>query len=209
MDEIIQGSPEWYAIRCGKVTASRLGDVMARIKTGWGAMRANYHAELVAERLTGECARGYVSPEMQWGSDHEAEARAAYEFIADATVEQIGFAVHPSIPDSGASPDGLAGADGLVEIKCPNTATHIDTLLAGVVPNKHLVQIQWQLACTGRQWCDFVSFDPRLPMDLQTFIRRVHRDSAKIAELETEVAVFLGEVASTVARLQNLTRAAA
>ena len=202
MTEIVQGSEEWFAIRCGKVTASRVADVIAKTKTGWGASRKNYLAELVAERLTGQSAGGFTNAAMQWGTDMEPEARAAYSFFRDADVQEIGFVVHPTIEDSGASPDGLVGDDGLVEIKCPNTATHIDTLLSETIPGKYVTQMDWQMACTGRKWCDFVSYDPRLPEDMRIFIKRVVRDDQRIAELEKEITAFLGEVADTVGNLE-------
>lgn len=196
-----QRSPEWFAARAGKATASKIADIIAKTKTGPGASRKNYLAQLVAERLTGVCAEGFTNGAMQWGTDTEPQARAAYSFRADVDVTELAFAEHPTIPMSGASPDGLIGDDGLVEIKCPNTATHIDTLLGRSVPEKYVTQMQWQMACTGRQWCDFASYDPRLPENLRLFVARVHRDTALIAELEAEVTKFLAEVADTVARL--------
>ena len=208
-EEIIQGSDEWFAIRCGKVTASRVADVIARTKTGYGASRKNYLAELVAERLTGVPAQGFTNAAMQWGTDMEPQARAAYSFYSDVDVQEVGFVVHPSLKDSGASPDGLIDADGLVEIKCPNTATHIETLLSGSVAEKYVTQMMWQMACTGRKWCDFVSFDPRMPEDMQVFIKRVERDDKRIEELTAEVMAFLVEVDETVADLSNKYRRAA
>ncbi len=199
-----QRTPEWHAARLGKVTASKVGDVLARTKTGWGASRANYAAQLVAERLTGKPTEGFSNAAMQWGTDHESEARDAYCFHHDATVEEVGFVDHPTIPMTGASPDGLVGADGLVEIKCPNTATHIETLLGQSVPGKYVAQMQWQMACTGRQWCDFVSYDPRLPEAMRLFVARIHRDDAAIAQMEADVIAFLAEVADTVTRLTAL-----
>lgn len=204
--EIVQGSEAWFAARCGKVTASRVADVIARTKSGWGASRANYAAQLVAERLTKTVAETFSNVAMQWGTEQEPVARAAYEFYRDADVTEVGFVVHPRIAMSGASPDGLVGADGLVEIKCPNTATHIETLLGGAVPAKYLCQVQWQMACTERSWCDFVSFDPRLPPEMRLFVRKVERDHARIAELEDAVAGFLAEVDATVAELTRLYR---
>lgn len=201
MTEIIQRSPEWHAIRCGKVTASRVADVIAKTKTGWGASRANYMAELVAERLTGVPAAGFSNAAMQWGTDMEPEARDNYAFVSDVDVQEVGFVPHPTIEMAGASPDGLVGDDGLVEIKCPNTATHIDTLISQDVAGKYVTQMQWQMACTGRAWCDFVSFDPRMPANMQLFMRRVPRDDAMIAELEAEVSAFLAELAEKVAKL--------
>lgn len=198
---IEQGSPEWIAVRLGKVTASRIADVIARTKTGWGASRANYMAELLTERLTGVRAESYVSPAMQWGTDQEPNARAAYEFLHDCTVEPGSYFDHPSIPMSGASPDGLIGPAGLVEIKCPNTATHIETLQGGSVPHKYIAQIQWQMACTGRKWCDWVSFDPRMPAAMRLFVHRVQRDDKHILALEEAVTEFLGELDAKIADL--------
>jgi putative phage-type endonuclease len=206
--EILQGTPEWRRIRAGKVTASRIGDLTARTKTGWGASRANYAAELVAERLTGEPVEKFTSAAMAHGSETEPEARAAYAWAQDVDVVEVGFVQHPSVLDAGASPDGLVGADGLVEFKCPNTATHIETLLSAEVPQRYLLQMQWQMACTGRAWCDFVSYDPRMPEDMRMVVRRVARDEALIAELEREVRAFLAEVQATVNNLMKRYRPA-
>jgi putative phage-type endonuclease len=188
-------------VRCGKVTASRVADVIARTKTGYGASRANYAAELIAERLTQSTAPGFTNAAMQWGTDQEPHARAAYSFLHDVDVEEIAFVDHPEIAMSGASPDGLVGLDGLVEFKCPNTATHLDTLLSETVPGKYITQMQWQMACTGRAWCDFASFDPRLPPSMQLFVKRVDRDASLILDLETEVSAFLAEIDAKVAAL--------
>lgn len=200
---IVQGSDEWKALRLGKVTASRVADVVARTKTGPAASRKNYAAQLIAERLTGVVVAGFQSKEMQHGTETEPQARAAYAFYADADVEQVDFIPHPQIPMTGASPDGLVGADGLVEFKCPNTATHIETLLGAPIAAEYITQMQWQMACTGRQWCDFVSFDPRMPGNMQIFIQRVPRDDKRIAELEEAVAAFLAEISLKVAALQD------
>lgn len=202
MTEIVQGSPEWFLARLGRVTASRVADVIAKTKTGWGASRANYMAELIAERLTGETAPSYTNAAMQWGTDQEPNARAAYELRFDVDVVQIGFVPHPALEMAGASPDGLIGDDGLVEFKCPNTSTHIDTLLGEPIAAKYVTQMQWQMACTGRQWCDFVSFDPRLPESMALFRHRVHRDAAMIGGLERSVAEFLGEIDAKVSELR-------
>ncbi len=199
---IIQGSDEWLLARCGKVTASRISDVMAKTKTGPSASRANYAAQLIAERLTGTVEPSYSNAAMQWGTDKEPEARAAYAFLHDADVVLVGFFDHPRIIHSGASPDGLVGTAGLVEIKCPNTATHIATLESGKPAGKYVLQMQWQMACTGREWCDFASYDPRLPENMRMFVQRIQRDDAQIAEIEREVAALLDEVAETVARLE-------
>lgn len=199
---IVQGTPEWFAARCGKVTASRVADVIAKTKTGYSASRANYMAELIAERLTGETAPSFSNAAMQWGTDTEPKARAAYSFIADVDVEEVGFIEHPSLGMAGASPDGLVGDVGLVEIKCPNTATHLDTLLGQSVPAKYVTQMQWQMACTGRAWCDFASYDPRLPEPMQLFVQRVHADRDEIARLEAEVSSFLAELDGKVTALR-------
>lgn len=202
--ELVQGSVEWHLARVGKVTASRVSDVVAKTKTGWGASRANYMAELIAERLTGVPADSYASPAMKWGNETEPQARAAYEFFRDCEVETVGFVDHPALKLSGASPDGYVGKDGLVEFKCPNTATHIETLLGSAVPSKYFLQMQWQLACTGRKWCDFVSFDPRMPETMRLFVRRLDRDDTGIHELECSVAAFLEEIAQKLLRLGAL-----
>lgn len=200
---IEQGTDAWKALRCGKATASKMADLTARTKTGWGASRANYAAQLVAERLTGTVAESFTNAAMQWGTEKEPEARAAYEFYRNCDVEQVPFVDHPRIGMSGASPDGLIGSVGLVEIKCPQTATHIETILAGnAVDTKYVKQIQWQLACTGRQWCDFASYDCRMPENLRLHIVRVERDPRMIADLESMVAEFLSEVSATVEALK-------
>lgn len=206
MTEIVQGSAEWLALRAGKVTASRVADLVAKTKTGWGASRANYAAQLIAERLTGVVAESYTNAAMVHGTETEPEARAAYEFMTDTNVAEIAFVVHPTIEDSGASPDGLVGEDGLVEIKCPLTSTHIETLLGSSVPAKYITQIQWQLACTGRKWCDFVSYDNRMPGEMRVFIKRVDRDQARIDELEKDVRDFLAEIDQKVDALVALYR---
>lgn len=193
-EELIQGSDEWLAIRCGKVTASRVADVVARTKTGWGASRANYMAELLTERLTGQPAERYMNAAMSWGQDNEGAAREAYEWHSAMEVQQVGFVHHPTILNSGASPDGLVGKEGLVELKAPNTATHLETLLGQTVPDKYVKQMQWQMACTERAFCDFVSFDPRLPDAMRLFVQRIERDDAMIAALEKDVAIFLKEL---------------
>jgi putative phage-type endonuclease len=202
--DVEQGTPEWHAARLGKVTASRIADVMAKTKTGYGAGRANYMAELICERLTGASAERFTNAAMAWGTDMEPQARETYAFVNAVDVAQIGFVLHPTIDDAGASPDGLVGDDGLVEIKCPNTATHIETLLSGKVPQKYADQMQWQMACTGRQWCDFVSYDPRLPDHLSLWVRRVARDDDRIAEMTAEVGAFLSEMGGKLAQLEKV-----
>lgn len=198
-----QRSTEWYSARAGKATASSIYKIMARTKSGWGADRANYHAQLVAERLTGVTAESFSNSAMIWGVDTEPQARAMYSLEAPGPVIEVGFLDHPQIVFSGASPDGLVGETGMVEIKCPNTATHIATLTGAPIDRKYLYQMQWQMACADRAWCDFASFDPRLPIEMQLHVRRVDRDAELLAELESEVATFLAEVAATVDQLTN------
>lgn len=198
-----QGTEEWFRERLGKVTASRVSDVIAKTKTGGGASRANYMAELIAERLTGVPAEKYTNAAMQWGLDTEAEAATAYAFRANADLETIGFVPHPKIAMSGASPDRLVGKIGLAEIKCPNTSTHIDTLLGASIADKYVVQTQWQMACTGRKWTDWVSYDPRMPENMRLFIKRINRDEGRIAELEKLVIEFLAELDQKTAALRK------
>lgn len=202
-----QGSEAWAEARCGLVTASRCADVIATIKKGEAASRRNYRTELVVEILTGLPAPRFVSLEMQWGIDQEPFARAAYELDRDLLVETCGFVLHPDIARFGASPDGLVGCDGLIQIKCPNTSTHLSWMLGGVVPVEHAPQMLAEMACTGRAWCDFVSFDPRLPRHLQLFIRRFMRDDNLIATLETEVVHFNAEIESVLSSLPQAQQA--
>ena len=193
----------------GKVTASRVADLMAKTKSGPSSSRANYMATLIVERLTGVREEGFTNAAMIWGVDTEPQARAAYEFLTDATVIEEGFVLHQAIPDFGASPDGLVGDVGLLEIKCPQTAAHLDVLLSGEVPGKYVTQMQAQMACTGRAWCDFVSFDPRMPGEMQLFVKRVHRDEVFIAAMEGEIAAFLAELAQKLDALRDRYQVAA
>jgi len=198
-----QRSPEWFAARLGKVTASKVADVIAKTKTGYSASRDNYMAQLVCERMTGTQGESYTNAAMQWGTDQEPLARAAYEAIKDVLVAETGFVIHPRITEAGASPDGLVDYNGLIEIKCPNTATHIETVLLQKVPGKYITQMQWQMACTERDWCDFVSFDPRMPEGLQLFIKRVEFDSIYVKMLEYEIQEFLDELETKIKNLNE------
>jgi len=204
MSDIEQGTDEWFAIRCGKVTASRVADVIATTKSGYSASRANYEAQLICEILTGKPAESYSNAAMQWGTETEPLARAQYELKTGEMVNQVGFVVHPMIEQAGASPDGLVGSEGLIEIKCPNTSTHLDTLLAQKVPSKYIVQMTWQMVCTGRKWCDFVSYDPRLPENLQLFVQRIELDEDYAKKLQNEVVMFLVEVNEKVEKLRKI-----
>jgi putative phage-type endonuclease len=198
-----QGTEAWRQARCGSLGASSVHDALARTKTGWGAGRANALARLVAERLTGVPQDSYTNAAMLHGVETEPEARAAYQFEAGVLVKQVGLIRHPTIVGTHASPDGMVGDDGLVELKCPNTATHLETLLGAPVPAKYITQCQWQMACTGRSWCDWGSYDNRLPERMQLHIRRVHRDDRHIAELEAQVREFLAELDAKLAALTS------
>jgi putative phage-type endonuclease len=199
-----QGSDQWFAARIGKVTASRVADVIAKTKTGFSTSRDNYMAQLVCERLTGQKGESFTNAAMQWGTETEPLARLSYEVAQNVLVDEVGFVPHPSIIMAGASPDGLVGDDGLLEIKCPNTATHIETLLSQTVPGKYNTQMQFQMACTNRSWCDFVSFDNRLPSELQLFVKRVPRDNMYIRLMEEEIVKFLNELDIKIAQLMEI-----
>jgi putative phage-type endonuclease len=200
-----QGSPEWHEFKVGKVGASKIADITAKLRGGtYGASRATYLGELIAERLTGVAADGFKSPAMQWGSDTEPMARAAYQFRTLSPVARVGCVLHPKIEDALCSPDGLIGSDGLVELKCPNTSTHCDFMLGAAIPDRYIQQVQWQLACTGRIWCDYASFDPRLPEDLRLWVHRIERDDNRIEELEDEVKGFLRDLELRLKDLGNL-----
>lgn len=205
MDNMEQRTDDWFAARLGKVTASSLHKVLARTKTGYGADRANYLTQLVLERVTNSNSYGYVNAEMQWGIDQEPFARAAYEAHTGVLVDEIGFMPHPTIEMSGASPDGLVGDSGMVEIKCPSSKTALECWLsADPVESKYFAQMQWQMACAGRAWCDYVVFDPRMPQKAQLFIYRVNRDDEWLATTEKEVVKFLAEVDAKVAALRKI-----
>lgn len=203
IEKVEQGTPEWFAARLGNVTASRVADVIAKTKSGYSASRENYMAQLICERMTNTIAESFSSPAMQWGTETEPLARAAYESLADVLVDEVGYIAHPTIERAGASPDGLIGLFGLLEIKCPNTATHIDTLISEQVPTKYITQMQWQMSCTGRTWADFVSFDPRLPSGLQMFVKRVEFDAEYVAMLKEEVIKFLAELDAKISKLNE------
>lgn len=190
-----QGSQEWLDYKVGKVSASRIADITAKLRNGVaGASRATYLGELIAERLTGISYGSYSTPAMQWGTEHEPMARAAYQFRALMPVTRVGCILHPDIDNALCSPDGLIGSDGMVEFKCPNTSTHCDFLLGAEIPGRYLQQMQWQLACAQRQWVDYVSFDPRLPEHLQLWVQRVPRDDRLIVALQVEVMGFLHDL---------------
>ncbi len=200
---MLQRSPEWFAARCGKVTSSRLYDVMARTKSGYAASRQNYMAELICQRLTGKPEEGFTNAAMMRGTELEPVAREMYalnEF--DAVISEVGLIDHPTIAGFAASPDGLVNDDGLIEIKCPNTWTHLQTLKTGVPKRQYLLQMHAQMMCTGRKWCDFVSFDDRLPPELAYFKTRINFDEVLAEEIEQEVVKFLTELET---EIQNIT----
>jgi putative phage-type endonuclease len=188
-----QRTEEWFSARLGKVTASRVADVLAKIKSGESASRKNYKMELVVQRLTNKQGESFTNAAMEWGTEQEPFARMAYEAHTGTFVKEEGFVDHPTIEGFGCSPDGIVG-EGLIEIKCPNTANHIETVLENKAPSKYIPQMQCQMAVTGAKWCDFVSFDPRVPEDLQLFVVRVERDQEYIDAMEVEVKQFLSEV---------------
>jgi len=207
--DLEQRTQAWHEIRLGKVTASRVSDVMAKGRTGVSATRATYAGELVAERLAGRHAASFSSPAMARGTELEPDARACYQFETGNDVVEIGFVDHPTIAMAGCSPDGLVGIDGLVEIKCCNAAKHIALLAGGSLDGQHVKQVVWQMACTGRQWVDLAYYNPDLPIEMQLHVRRIERDNEVIAEMEAAVSDFLAEVDATVATLTGLYRKAA
>jgi len=198
-----QRTDEWFAQRLGKVTASRVGDVIAKTKTGPSASRDNYATQLVLERLTNAKSEFFTNAAMQWGTETEPMARQAYELKRGVFVDEVGFIDHPTIDMSGASPDGLVDKTGLVEIKCPESKTHMEYLMSGKPPAKYIPQMMWQMACTGREWCDFVSFDPRFPTNLQILVVKVEYDPTYVKMLEVEITQFLDEVSKKVEILRK------
>lgn len=198
-----QRTPEWFAARLGKATASRIADVMAKTKTGYGASRENYLMELALERITNAQAPSFTNAAMQWGVDTEPAARAAYEIATSQFVTEVGMIDHPTIPMCGASPDGFVGDKGLIEIKCPESKQHLKNLSTRMPDMKYIYQMQWQMACTNREWCDFVSYDPRFPEHLQLFIVRIPRSNDTISDIEIEVTSFLKQVDEMVKRITS------
>ena len=205
MENIVQGTDAWKQCRCGLITASKIADVMAKGKNGAESTGCiNYRAQLVCERLTGCVTEGYKNAYMERGNEDEAAARDCYSFTTGNDVEQIAFVKHPTIQMAGCSPDGLIGDDGIVEIKRKIPALHIDYILKDRVPPEYVKQIQWQLACTGRAWCDFASYCPELPEEMQLFVKRMERDDEMIAEMEAAVIAFDESVEKMIAELKRL-----
>ena len=200
--DAIQGTPEWLAARAGRVTASMISAVLMKPET---AGYRDYQAQLGAELLTGKPqGSDYTNAAMQFGTETEPLARSAYEAETGFSVDEVGLCIHPTIDRAGASPDGLVGNSGLVEIKCPKPATHLANLIAGAVPAGYKNQMMWQMSCTGRDWCDFVSFRPDLPENLQLFIIRHRKDPAEILKLETAVMAFLAGVDQMIEKLRGV-----
>ncbi len=202
---VVQGSEEWQQLRCGNVTASRAAAVIAMLKgnKGEAAPRRDYRTEIICERLTGipYPQSAQYARAVQWGKEHEGEARAAYELKLGVLVDVVGFVMHPTIARFACSPDFLVGEEGMGQIKCPDTATHIDWLRAGTVPIEHMPQMLAEMSCCERDWCDFVSFDPRLPEHLQLFVVRYDRDEKLVKALEAEIEHFNAEVDQVIACL--------
>jgi len=201
--DLIQGSDEWLAARAGSLGASSLHEALAKTRTGWGASRENVMARLIVERLTGRPQETYVNAAMKTGVEREPEGRIAYEFYKGVEVVEVGLIRHPTIAGSHASPDGLVGDDGLLEIKCPQPAKHLSTLLDGKIDDKYILQMQWQMQCADRQWCDFVSYNPDFPEEMSFWIKRITRDDERISETEKLVVEFLEEVAAKEAKLRS------
>ena len=205
MNEIEQRSEEWFTARLGKVTASRVADVIAKTKTGYAATRGNYMTQLVLERITKTKADSFTSSAMQWGIDQEIFARGFFEAQTGQMVQEVGFIPHPLIEMAGASPDGLLDdGEGMIEIKCPESKGMIETLLTQKIPQNYYTQMQFQMACAGRNYCQYVVFDPRMPPKAQLFVKRVDRDNKYIAEIETEIVKFLAEVDAQVQQLNKI-----
>lgn len=209
---MIQGSPEWIAARLGKVTSAGVAAVVTKGRNGGVPVTRNsYMDDLIAERITGRPAdRIFMNDAVSWGSEHEDAARSLYAFKFDVDIEQVGFIDHPTIPMAGASPDGLVSDDGFVELKCPMTTTHVETLRRGAIPSKYLPQITWQAACMpSRRWVDFVSYDPRVEPERQLFVTRMGIDRVEVARLEDAVREFLNELAILEERVRAFVRRAA
>lgn len=205
--DVEQRSDDWFEKRVGRATTSRFNDVIAKTRNGYASTRANYKAELVIERLTGQRAEMFSSRAMDWGTETEELARLEYALTTNNKVQETGFYIHETLM-CGASPDGLVvdnngAVIGGLEIKCPNPATHIDTLRRQSIPTKYIPQVQGQMWLAGLPWVDFISFDPRMPDQAQQFIQRVYRDDEYIKMLEDEVTTFLKEVDADVEFIRN------
>lgn len=203
--ECIQGSPVWLKARCGRITASRLCDVLATRKDGKeAAKRRDYKMDLIAERLTGISEDNWVSADMDYGTENEPMARMAYELAFDVLVDQIGFAIHPALEYSGASPDALVGKDGVLEIKVPKTTTHLEWKMASVVPEEYVPQMIWEMVCTERFYADFLSYDPRIEDPaLRAFCIRLDYDQELANKYTREVMKFNEEIEEAIDKLKG------
>ncbi|OPB29553.1 lambda exonuclease family protein [Bartonella sp. WD12.1] len=203
-----QRTPEWFRARLGKVTASNIDSIVDKTSKGSPTSKyENYKIKLIAERLTDKAILSYETPAMRWGNEHEDSAIEEYSFIYDTNVTRCGFIPHPTIEMAGASPDGLIGDEGLIEVKCPQETTHTRFLLSGEIKPEYILQMQFQMACTGRKWCDFVSFNPLFTHQV-THLRvkalRIPRDDEQIELINKAVETFLAEIEQD---MQILTKA--
>jgi putative phage-type endonuclease len=207
--DCVQGSDEWKAARIGRITASRFGDVMTNGRGGAASATArSYMLDLICESLTGLASDEITAKQLEWGKKHEPEARSLYSMITERNVDRVGFAVHGKYPLVGASSDGLVDSDGCIEVKCPfNSTVHLKTMMTGCVPSDYTYQVQGGLWVMGRQWCDFISYDPRMPASHRLVVIRVTRDETVIGELETRIEAFLGEIAKLTDEINAAARA--
>jgi putative phage-type endonuclease len=204
-----QGTDEWRQARCGSIGASDAPSVVRRTKTGYSADRESLMANKVLERITNTPVDIYKTAAMLQGTAREPEARLLYQMVKGVEVEEVGLITHPRIDGTHASPDGFVlvpggtAIAGLIEIKCPMPAKHLDTLLNETISNDHIIQMQWQMACTSHSWCDYVSFSPDFPPHMQMWIKRVPRDSHFIVELEREITTFIKDLDARVLKLSR------
>ena len=206
--DLKQGFAEWLQERIGRCTGSRVKDALAVRKDKQpAAPRTNYLIAVVTERLKGDAVEHFVTQAMEWGIATEKYARAAYEIRTGNEVDRVGISAHATIDDFMASPDGFVGDDGVVEFKCPNSTTHVAWMIADAIPEEHRYQLLAELSCSGRQWVDFVSFDPRLPPRMEMFIKRLERTyevEVEISDMEEGVNLFLSDVQLCIAKLYEM-----
>lgn len=202
IEGIEQGSDDWLSLRSGIISGSKISHMMAK---GSGKTRDKYKTQLAIERMTGIPVKmDYKSAAMIKGNEDEPLAREYYEFLNDTDARQVTFVYHPTLKNAGVSPDSLIGEDGLLEIKCPNMETHVEYLLTKKIPGNYFLQIQWELACTTRLWCDFFSYCKELPIHLRSLMIRVYRDEQKITELENAAKQFNEEIEQLIIKLREL-----
>ncbi|EJF82923.1 lambda exonuclease family protein [Candidatus Bartonella washoeensis] len=205
-----QRTAEWFQARLGKVTASNVYNVLNKTAKGLPTSKyEDYKMKLITERLTGEISQSYTTPAMQWGIEHEEDALKEYEFIYDTNVTRCGFVQHPKMEMAGASPDGLIGEDGLIEVKCPQSTSHLRFFMYDEIKPEYIAQMQFQMACTGRKWCHFMSYNPQFvgrSTGLRMKIKRIFRDEKHIEEINKAVESFLAEIEQDMKQI--LTKAA-